>query len=257
MDSELDMALARLTAAVAAIGAGHYERVDLGTLPARADGLGYLANAIDAMCADVATREASLRRARHDAVHRLVMAAEYKDSRTLEHIERMSRYAAMLARRAGLGPSDVELLREASTMHDVGKIGVPEEILLKPGSLDAAEWSIMRRHTEVGATILRDTISELLKAGEVIALTHHERWDGSGYPYGLAGEAIPLSGRICAVADVFDALTSERPYKRAYSVAEAFEIMSQGRGTHFDPQLLDLFVAGVDEIDRIRDQAPV
>jgi len=176
-----------------------------------------------------------------DTIHRLVVAAEYKDKDTATHIQRMSRYCALLARALNLPPGEVEIVLQASTMHDVGKISVPDAILLKPGKLDQEEWEIMKQHAISGARILSGSPSELLQVGEIIALSHHEKWDGSGYPKGLAGEDIPLWGRICAIADVFDALTNARPYKKAFSNEEALEIMKEGRGKHFDPKLLDLF----------------
>lgn len=244
-------------AAIEAIGRGAYERVALDHL-VEADGpLGEVAQALVSAAGEVAERESNLRQARHDAVHRLVVAAEYRDQRTLAHIERMSSYAALLARRMGLPERDVELIREASAMHDVGKIGIPEHILLKPGQLDPDEWDVMRQHAEIGAVILRDTMSDLLVAGEQIARSHHERWDGSGYPVGLAGDDIPLWGRICAIADVFDALTSERPYKQAFTPEDAFATMAAGRGTHFDPRLLDLFFEASADVQRIRAHLPV
>ncbi len=127
-------------------------------------------------------------------------------------------------------------------MHDVGKIGIPDAILLKPGRLDPDEWAVMQEHTVIGARILSGSSSDVLRAGEVIAISHHERWDGSGYPLGLAGESIPLLGRVCAVADVFDALTSDRPYRTRLAPDQAMEIMMEGRGTHFDPHVLDVFL---------------
>ena len=146
-----------------------------------------------------------------ETVHCLSYAAEYKDEDTAMHILRMSHYSALIAKRLGRPRNEVELLLHASPMHDVGKIGIPDAILLKPGKLDAREWEIMKQHTVIGERILGDSSAELLQLGSLIAISHHERWDGSGYPNGLAGEDIPLCGRICAIADVFDALTSKRP----------------------------------------------
>jgi cyclic di-GMP phosphodiesterase len=183
-----------------------------------------------------------------DTVERLAILAEYKDRVTARHIRRMSEYCAVIARGLNLPVSEVELVLHASRMHDVGKIAVPDSILRKPGSLDATEWQVMRRHPTIGGRILDHSSSELLQAGRVIALCHHERWDGSGYPNGLRGDNIPLWGRICAVADVFDAVTSERPYKPAYSVNEALAILHSGRGTQFDPNVVDVFFDKLDEI---------
>ncbi len=189
-----------------------------------------------------------LRSAHLETIQRLVSAAEFKDRDTSNHIQRMSRYCALIANKLHLPPHEVELILHASPMHDIGKIGTPEEILLKPGKLNAEEWKLMRKHTLYGRQILRDSSSELLQAGEIIALTHHERWDGMGYPNGLAGDEIPVWGRICAVADVFDALTSERPYKRAFSNEEAVRLLVEGRGKQFDPQLVDIFVNNFDNV---------
>ena len=183
-----------------------------------------------------------------DTVERLAMVAEYKDKVTARHIQRMSQYCAVIARGMKLPPGEVELILHASRMHDVGKIAVPDAILRKPSSLDGPEWSVMRGHPTIGSLILDNSTSQLLQAGRVIALYHHERWDGEGYPSGLAGENIPLWGRICSVADVFDAVTSERPYKRALSNDEAIRILREGRGTQFDPHVVDVFFEHFEEI---------
>jgi putative two-component system response regulator len=183
-----------------------------------------------------------------ETLRRLSQAAEYKDEETAQHIERMSRYCALLAEKLGMDEVEVDLLLHASPMHDIGKIGIPDSILLKPGPLTAEEWEIMKTHTMIGAGILDSPSSDYLEHGRVIALTHHERWDGSGYPRGLSGEDIPLYGRICAVADVFDALTSKRPYKQPYPNEKALRIMREGRGTHFDPAILDLFMDSLEQV---------
>lgn len=183
-----------------------------------------------------------------DTVERLAIMAEYKDAVTARHIERMSLYCAALARGMKLPPAEVELIQHASRMHDLGKIAVPDDILGKPARLDAQEWRVMRGHATIGAAILSNSNSELLRAGRVIALSHHERWDGEGYPTGLAGEDIPLWGRICAVADTFDAVTSERSYKPAYSNDIALSVLREGRGTQFDPRVVDVFFECLDEI---------
>lgn len=189
-----------------------------------------------------------------DTIHRLALAAEYKDEDTADHIKRMSSYCTLLAQRLNLPPGEVELICYASPMHDVGKIGIPDHILLKAGRLNPEEWVVMKQHTVIGGYILQNSGSKLLQAGEVIALSHHEKWDGSGYPKGLAGENIPLWGRICAVADVFDALTSKRPYKEAFSNEKSLEIMKEKRGTHFDPKLVDLFMGNLSEVFAIQEK---
>lgn len=189
-----------------------------------------------------------------DTIRRLAIAAEYRDEGTAAHIMRMSNYAGVLAKGLKLPPGKVEIVLQASPMHDVGKIGIPDGILLKKGKLETKEWEIMRQHTVIGSRILKDSSSEFLQAGEVIAASHHEKWEGGGYPYGLSGEKIPLYGRICAVADVFDALTTKRPYKRAFTNEEAYEILKKGKGTHFDPNVIDVFFDRLDNILAIQDR---
>ncbi len=176
-----------------------------------------------------------------EVIYRLARVAEYRDNDTGRHILRMARYCATLGEAAGLDGGACERLYNASPMHDIGKIGIPDSVLLKPGRLNATEWEIMQAHTTLGAELLSGSSSELVQAGERIALTHHEWWDGSGYPNHLRGADIPLEGRICALCDVFDALTSERPYKRKWTVDEALEEIIRGEGKHFDPALAALF----------------
>jgi diguanylate cyclase (GGDEF)-like protein len=192
-----------------------------------------------------------LQRAQEETIRRLSHAAEFRDSDTGGHIERMSRYCALLGRRLGLDDERCELLRLASTLHDIGKIGISDEILLKPGPLTAQERAEMERHAELGHRLLAGSDSELLELAAVIAWTHHERFDGRGYPGGLAGEAIPLSGRIASVADVFDALSSDRVYRPAFSLGDTVDLMRRGRGTQFDPLVLDAFLGSMAEIERI------
>ena len=198
----------------------------------------------------------SMRRATMDTIFRLSMAAEYKDPDTAAHLERMSRYSEVLARGAGMPDRWVELIRYASPMHDIGKIGVPDKILMKPGKLTHAEFDEMKNHTLIGARILEGSDSELLQLSERVALAHHEKFDGSGYPHGQKGEEIPIEGRIVAVADVFDALTTKRCYKPAFSVEKALGILREGDGKHFDPQILAAFMANLDEILDIRSRLP-
>lgn len=187
-----------------------------------------------------------------DTLERLALAAEFKDQDTASHIRRVGKFCELLAQRCGCNRQDVELARLAGPLHDVGKLGVPDDILMKPGPLTDEERQIMQRHSEIGATLLQGSQHQVLKVAEQIALTHHEWWDGSGYPHGLRGEEIPLFGRIAAVADVFDALTCVRPYKRAFSNDEAFGIMRKGRGTQFEITLLDTFVAARRQIEQIQ-----
>jgi putative two-component system response regulator len=189
-----------------------------------------------------------------DTIRRLVLAAELKDPDTARHILRISRYSTVLAKALHMSPGEIEVLGHAVTMHDVGKIGIPDAILFKRGALDEEEKKIMESHTLIGSRILADSPSELMLQGEIVALTHHERWDGSGYPRRLHGDQIPLAGRICSVVDVFDAMTTVRPYRPAFSPEEARELMRVGRGAHFDPHLLDLFLGRWDEVLEVRGQ---
>jgi len=186
-----------------------------------------------------------------DTIYRLSRAAECKDEDTGVHVQRVGHYAATIALRMGQPTEFVDLLMYAVPMHDVGKIGIPDRILLKPGKLDADEWRIMQTHTEIGAAILGGSDSELLRMAESIAMTHHEKWDGSGYPRGLAGEDIPLPGRLTAIADVFDALCSRRPYKQPFPVDQALDIIRKGRAQHFDPELVDVFLSAQSDIQAI------
>ncbi|HET7481851.1 MAG TPA: HD domain-containing phosphohydrolase [Actinomycetota bacterium] len=192
--------------------------------------------------------ELLVRQSREETVQRLSMAAEFRDLETHNHVQRMSRYCELIARALGRDPEYCDLIRIASAMHDVGKIGVPDAILLKPGPLSDDEFDQVKAHTVMGERMLDGSESEMLRLATTIAVTHHERWDGSGYPHGLAGEEIPLEGRIAAIADVFDALTSHRVYRKAFKLGEAIDMMTGARGTHFDPELLDLFFEHIDEV---------
>ena len=183
-----------------------------------------------------------------DTVYRLSRAAEYKDKDTGAHVQRMSRYSSAIARGMGLNDKFVENILWAAPMHDIGKIGIPDRVLQKPDKLDLDEWEIMKQHTTIGAEILKDASADFIKLAADIALTHHEKWDGSSYPKGLKGTEIPLAGRIVALADVFDALTSERPYKAPFPLEEALAIIKDSKGRHFDPQVVDAFLAIEDEI---------
>jgi putative two-component system response regulator len=166
----------------------------------------------------------------------------------------MSQISALLARRIGWSAADCDLMLNASPMHDIGKIGIPDHILLKPGKFEPDEWEIMKTHAAIGAELLGGDDSALLRLAREIALSHHEKWDGSGYPHGLAGEAIPQSGRIVAVADVFDALTSARPYKEAWTAEAAEAYLRDNAGSHFDPAVVTCFLANLPEILNIRNQ---
>jgi PAS domain S-box-containing protein len=190
---------------------------------------------------------------RREIVERLAQAIEVHDVEAGRHVDRVAKIAAYLGSQLGLGDTQIHLLRAAAPMHDVGKIATPEEILRKPGPLSAEERLEMERHTEVGHRILAGAESELLQMAARIALTHHERFDGTGYPQGLAGEEIPIEGRIVAVADVFDALLSDRPYRPALSHDEAIEQIRRGRGTQFDPEVVDVLLEHLEDAIALRD----
>ena len=204
----------------------------------------------------VRLRTHELNETQQEAVLRLGRAAEYRDNETGMHVIRMSRLSARLAKEINLTDEECQLMLQASPMHDVGKIGIPDEILLKPGKLNEEEWVIMRKHPEIGSEILSGSNSAIMQMAESIALTHQERWDGSGYPRGLKGEEIPLAGRIVAICDVFDALTSKRYYKEAYSVEKSMQIIEQGSGKDFEPILVDAFKRILPEMIRIVQELP-
>lgn len=218
----------------------------------------------------VRLRTADLEASRMDVIHCLARAVEYRDDHTGRHVERVGRYAGIIAHALKLDSETCHMLQLAAQLHDVGKIGVPDDVLLKPGKLTPEEydrmqkhtlfgkkiveqmsdrdWERVRQHVQIGSRILQAPRSPLLAMASRIALTHHERWDGTGYPLGLAGEDIPLEGRITAVADVFDALSSRRPYKPAFPLEKCFEIIEQERGSHFDPTVIDAFFSQRDQI---------
>jgi putative two-component system response regulator len=222
----------------------------------------------------VRQRTAELVASREEVIHCLARAAEFRDSDTGCHIVRVGRYAGIIARQLGFSTEQVELLELAAQLHDIGKIGIPDAILLKPGALDpdevaivqrhcavarqiiqplsGAECELLRSHTGLGGKLLNASSSPLLVIAAQIAQSHHERWDGTGYPLGLAGDDIPLEGRITAVADVYDALSSARPYKRAMSREKCFDALRLGRGTHFDPKVLDAFFARSEDIVQVQ-----
>lgn len=197
-------------------------------------------------------RTEELRSAREETIERLSRAAEFRDNETAQHTIRMSQYCKILAVNIPLPEEYCERIRIASPLHDVGKIGISDTILLKPGSLTPEEFTVIKEHAEIGYRILAESTSDLLRLGALIAYTHHEKFDGSGYPRGLVGEDIPIEGRISAICDVFDALTSDRVYKKAMPVDEAVEYMISQRGTHFDPKFLDIFVAQIEQFKKIK-----
>lgn len=202
----------------------------------------------------VRARTAELHDTRLKVIQRLGRAAEYKDNETGTHVIRMSHYSKILGLAAGMSEAEADILMDAAPMHDIGKIGIPDHILRKRGRLDDDEWQVMRTHPEIGGEIIGTDDSELLAMARVIALTHHEKWNGSGYPGGLEGEAIPRVSRIVAIADVFDALTSPRPYKQAWSIDDAVALLREEAGVHFDPQLVPLFIEHLPEVLDIKER---
>ncbi|MEO2279878.1 two-component system response regulator [Pseudoalteromonas pernae] len=202
----------------------------------------------------VQERTDELNDTRIEIIRRLGRAAEFKDNETGTHVIRMSWFARFLAQEIGQPESWCDLLYNAAPMHDIGKIGIPDKVLLKPGKLDAQEWEIMKKHAQYGADIIGEHPSPILQMAKEVAITHHEKWNGMGYPNGLKGEEIPLSGRIVAVADVFDALTSARPYKPAWTEQKAIALLREEAGQHFDPSLIEPFIAILPKIREIQDK---
>ena len=205
----------------------------------------WLAEEVRKATAEIVARE-------RETVLRLCKAAEYRDPETGAHILRMAHYSHLIARGLGLPVEDQELLLEAAPLHDIGKVGIADKILLKPGRLDADEFELMKQHAVYGYELLKGSASRVLQAGAEIALGHHEKFDGTGYPAGARGTDIPIFSRIVAVADVFDALTSERPYKKAWTLEAAVDFLVKGSGTHFDPQCVQTFLDAWDDVMEIR-----
>jgi len=200
----------------------------------------------------VEERTSEIRDRERELIFRISRAAEFRDPETGAHIQRMAHYSQIIARGLDLDAATQKLILEAAPMHDVGKIGIPDYILLKPGKLTVEEFEVMKGHARLGHELLKDSRSEIIVAGALIAISHHEKYDGSGYPNALKGKDIPLFGRIVAVADVFDALTSERPYKKAWALEDALHFLEEGRGKHFDPLCVEAFISGWDEVIAIR-----
>jgi putative two-component system response regulator len=251
-----------------------WERAILSSDALSLSSMDYLRQYAAALERQVQLRTLELAASRLELIHCLGRAAEYRDNGTGMHVVRVGRYAGIIARQLGLNAATVELIEQAAPLHDVGKIGIPDAILLKPGKLTEDEFDVIRQHCEFGKRIVDEMTSDdrramaahapadspivqvgrspMLQMAARVALTHHEKWDGSGYPHGLAGEQIPLEGRITAVADVFDALSNKRPYKPAFPLERCFAMLEEGRGTHFDPRILDAFFARRKEVLRVR-----
>lgn len=234
----------------------------------------YLANYASELEKEVQLRTMQIDRSREQIIHCLARAAEYRDNETGEHVIRVGKYCAVIAEELGFGQQYCRQIELAAQLHDVGKIGIPDSVLLNPGKLSQAEFEIMKKHcnlgcqimeplaenesqrikehANVGGFIMEGVDSPMLELAAIIARTHHEKWDGSGYPNGLAGDQIPIEGRICCCADVFDALSSDRPYKKRFPLQKCLEIMISERGIRFDPIVFDAFLARLKDIDRIR-----
>ncbi len=202
----------------------------------------------------VRQRTRELQNTRIEIIRRLAQAAEYRDPETGSHILRMSKTCVLIAKQLGLNENQCDLILHGGTMHDIGKIAIPDSILLKPGPLNQDEWKIMKQHTINGEKLLSGNDSELMKTGRIIARSHHERWDGSGYPDGITGDKIHIFARICALADVFDALVSDRPYKKAWPVEKAVATIEEASGTQFDPQVVAAFMKIIDEAMKLQYQ---
>ncbi|UCV02135.1 HD domain-containing phosphohydrolase [Dechloromonas denitrificans] len=212
----------------------------------------FLADRAEHLAELVAERTREIRNREKELIFRMSRAAEFRDPETGAHIQRMAHYSQVIVEGLGLDAATQQLILEAAPMHDVGKIGIPDYILLKPGKLTPEEFEVMKGHARLGFELLKDSGSDILRAGAEVAISHHERFDGSGYPYGLKGSKIPLFGRIVAVADVFDALSSERPYKKAWPLERVRKFLEDGRGRHFDPLCVEAFLAGWERILDIR-----
>ncbi|OOZ43266.1 response regulator [Solemya velum gill symbiont] len=203
----------------------------------------------------VEARTKELYETRLEVVRSLGRAAEFRDNETGLHIVRMSKISQLMAQAIGLGEKQAELILNAAPMHDIGKVGIPDSVLLKPGKLTSEEWDIMKTHTTIGHQILSgENSSDLMDMAKIIALCHHEKWDGSGYPNGLKGEAIPIEARIVALADVFDALTNDRPYKKAWSIEEALTEIDKQRNQHFESRLVNVFIDIIPQVEQISQQ---
>ncbi|MBF0192156.1 MAG: response regulator [Magnetococcales bacterium] len=213
-----------------------------------------LADQVAVRTAQLLVQNMELAETRQEVIRQLGRAAEYRDNETGMHVIRMSRYVHLLAIHAGLSEPEAELLMLAAPMHDLGKIGIPDHILLKPGNLTVQEFSVIQTHCEMGYRIIGTQNCNILSLGGLVALTHHEKWNGSGYPAKLSGEAIPVMGRLTAIGDVFDALTSVRPYKKAWSVDDALNVIAQGAGEQFDPRLVKVFIGLKSEVVEIMQQ---
>ncbi len=194
----------------------------------------------------------NLNEANIETIYRLSIAAEFRDNDAAAHLKRMSEYSKIIAKKLGWNEEKVNMIKQASPMHDIGKIGISDSILFKPGKYTADEYEEMKKHPSIGYIILKDSKSKRLQMGARVAYTHHEKWNGTGYPRRLGGDDIPIEGRVVALADVYDALTTKRVYKQAFTQKEALDIMTEGKGSHFDPVVFDAFMDSLNEIEAFR-----
>ncbi|HAT49489.1 MAG: response regulator [Nitrospirae bacterium] len=213
-----------------------------------------LADQVATRTAQLQARNQELEETHKEVIRQLGRASEYRDNETGLHIVRMSRYVRMLGLKSGLSEPEADQMMQAAPMHDLGKIGIPDHILLKPGKLTPEEFAIIKTHPEIGYNIIGDQKSGLLHLGRTIALSHHEKWNGLGYPKGLKGEEIPLAGRLTAIGDVFDALTSSRPYKKGWTLDDAMGLILKESGEHFDPTLVPIFFSLREDVAKIMEQ---
>lgn len=212
------------------------------------------AKALNKVNDELEVRNKEIQDAYIDTIHRLVLATEFREENTGEHITRLSHFSELLAKKSGLSDKEAKNIFYATPMHDVGKVGIPDKILLKPGKLTKEEFDCIKSHTTIGSKILSDSKAEIIQTAQQIALTHHEKWDGTGYPNRLSETQIPLVGRIVGLLDVFDALTTKRPYKDPYPIDITLKIIKKERGKHFDPKIVDLFLSNFPEIKKIKDE---
>ncbi|HPZ10376.1 MAG TPA: HD domain-containing protein, partial [Candidatus Eremiobacteraeota bacterium] len=217
-----------------------------------ADAVNQMIDKLDYMFLDLTKTQSELKLTNLDAINRLALASEYKDDATYQHLNRVTAFSRVIAEAYGLPEEDVSIIELVSPLHDLGKIGIPDNILLKPGRLTDEEYEVIKDHPIIGYNILKESLSPYLKKAAIICLTHHEYFDGTGYPYGTKGEDIHIYGRIVALADVFDALTSKRPYKEPMSLEETVEIIKKKRGIQFDPKVVDAFLSCLDEIKKYK-----
>lgn len=252
--SRITVPLIKITEHTKVISEGDFKKIEdieaKDEIKTLADAFNDMIDKLDFLFLELHNAQDHLKDAYLDTILRLAVSAEYKDKVTSEHLKRVSTYASIIARKLSLSPEEIDSIRYGAPMHDIGKIGIPDNILLKEGKLTAEEYKIIKEHTVIGYNILKGSESPYLKSAAVISLTHHENFDGTGYPYGIKGEDIHIYGRILAVADVFDAMTTERPYKKPIPLEETLRMIKDDSGRKFDPKIVDAFFSCLDEIKK-------